>query len=389
VPGQATAPGSREEGRDLELRGVTKRFGDFVAVDDLSLTIPSGSFFALLGPSGCGKTTTLRMVAGLEHPTSGQVLIAGDDVTATRAHQRPVNTVFQSYALFPHLDVVENVAFGLRRKKVQDAGERALAALDLVELRHLARRRPAQLSGGQQQRVALARAIVNNPAVLLLDEPLGALDLKLRRQMQVELKRIQDEVGLTFVHVTHDQEEAMVMADTVAVMNAGRIEQMGAPEELYDLPRTAFVANFLGRSNLVPGTVVDDRGDLLGVDVAGRRVHVPADRAVARSGRVLVGFRPEKVHLVAGDEEVPDGTNVVGPGRVLDVSFSGVSTEYLVDVEGLGTMSVFAQNLDAVVRAARGDVVHLAWLPRHTFGLAGDQDSHAGEEGLEKEKVLA
>ncbi len=377
-----------DEGRDLELRSVTKRFGDFVAVDDLSLTIPSGSFFALLGPSGCGKTTTLRMVAGLEHPSEGQVLIGGDDVTTTRAHQRPVNTVFQSYALFPHLDVLENVAFGLRRKGVRDAEQQALQALELVELKHLARRKPSQLSGGQQQRVALARAVVNNPAVLLLDEPLGALDLKLRRQMQVELKRIQDEVGLTFVHVTHDQEEAMTMADTVAVMNAGRIEQMGAPQALYDLPRTAFVANFLGRSNLVPGTVVDSGPDVLGVDVAGSRVHVPTARAVSREGRVLVGFRPEKVHLVAGDEEVPSGTNEIGPGTVLDASFSGVSTEYLVEVPGLGTMSVFAQNLDAVVRASRGDTVRLAWHPRHTFGLAGDEDSHAGQEVLDRDATV-
>ena len=217
--------GSATQSGDLQLVSVRKQFGGFVAVDDLTLTIPSGSFFALLGPSGCGKTTTLRIVAGLEHPTSGQILIGGDDVTSTRAHQRPVNTVFQSYALFPHLDVGENVAFGLRRRGVKDAAARAMEALDLVELRHLARRKPSQLSGGQQQRVALARAIVNNPAVLLLDEPLGALDLKLRRQMQVELKRIQTEVGLTFVHVTHDQEEAMTMADTVAVMNAGRIER--------------------------------------------------------------------------------------------------------------------------------------------------------------------
>ncbi len=356
-------PGRRtEEGRDLQLVDVTKRFGDFVAVDDLSLTIPSGSFFALLGPSGCGKTTTLRIVAGLEHPTSGQVLIAGDDITSTRAHQRPVNTVFQSYALFPHLDIGENVAFGLRRRGVKDATERAMQALDLVELRHLARRKPSQLSGGQQQRVALARAIVNNPAVLLLDEPLGALDLKLRRQMQVELKSIQHEVGLTFVHVTHDQEEAMTMADTVAVMNAGRIEQMGAPQVLYDLPKTAFVANFLGRSNLVPGRVLEDDGQVLGVDVAGTRIQVPVERSVSRDGDVLVGFRPEKVHLVVGDEEVPSGTNMLGPGTVRDVSFSGVSTEYLVDVPGLGTMSVFAQNLDAGVRAYPGDEVRLAWV---------------------------
>ncbi len=368
------------EGRDLELVSMTKRFGDFVAVDDLSLTIPSGSFVALLGPSGCGKTTTLRVVAGLEHPSSGQVLIGGKDVTSTRAYQRPVNTVFQSYALFPHLDVGENVAFGLRRSGAKQAEERSMAALDLVELRHLARRKPSQLSGGQQQRVALARAIVNNPAVLLLDEPLGALDLKLRRQMQVELKRIQTEVGLTFVHVTHDQEEAMTMADTVAVMNAGRVEQMGPPEKLYDLPRTAFVANFLGRSNLVPGTVLEEHDGILGVDVAGARVHVPQARAAVTSGPVLVGIRPEKVQLVVGDEEVPAGTNVLGPGVVRDVSFSGVSTEYLVNLPGLGTLSVFAQNFDGGVRARRSETVSLAWQPRHTFALAADQPTDAGVE---------
>ena len=371
---------SPAEGRDLELVGLTKRFGSHPAVDDLSLTIGSGSFFALLGPSGCGKTTTLRMVAGLEHPTSGQVLIGGQDVTATKAHQRPVNTVFQSYALFPHLDVLENVAFGLRRRKRPDATERARQALDLVELRHLAGRRPAQLSGGQQQRVALARAIVNSPAVLLLDEPLGALDLKLRRQMQVELKGIQTEVGLTFVHVTHDQEEAMTMADTVAVMNAGRIEQMGPPAELYDLPRTSFVANFLGQSNLMPGRVVERVGADLGVDVAGRRVVVPARRAVAGEGAVVVGVRPEKVHLLADSEEIPYDANVVGPGTVRDVSFSGVSTQYLVDVPGLGTLGVFAQNLDAGVPVRPGDTVSLAWHTRHSFGLAGDEDTSAGVE---------
>jgi spermidine/putrescine transport system ATP-binding protein len=377
-------PGPRSgQGGDLELVGVTKRFDDFVAVDDLSLTIPSGSFFALLGPSGCGKTTTLRMVAGLEQPTAGRLRIAGQDVTSTRAHERPVNTVFQSYALFPHLDVGENVAFGLRRRGEKDVTEQAMRALDLVELRHLARRKPAQLSGGQQQRVALARAVVNNPAVLLLDEPLGALDLKLRRQMQIELKRIQHEVGLTFVHVTHDQEEAMTMADTVAVMNAGRVEQMGAPQELYDLPRTVFVANFLGRSNLVPGTVVDAGGAALGVDVAGARVLVSPERAVVGRGRVLIGVRPEKVHLVLGDEDVPGVTNVLGSGTVVDASFCGVSTEYLVEVAGLGRLSVFAQNLDTDARAVPGDRVRLAWDPRHTFALAGNEDSHAGEPELE------
>ena len=241
---------------DLVLTGLTKRFGDFAAVDALDLTVPAGSFFALLGPSGCGKTTTLRMVAGLEVPTAGSISLAGDEITQLKPYRRPVNTVFQSYALFPHLTIRDNVAFGPRRKgsSKRDAVDDVDRMLDLVELSEYAARKPAQLSGGQQQRVALARALINSPQVLLLDEPLGALDLKLRRQMQVELKRIQIDVGLTFIHVTHDQEEAMTMADTVAVMNEGRIEQMGAPEELYDLPRTTFVANFLGRSNLVAGS---------------------------------------------------------------------------------------------------------------------------------------
>ncbi|HEX8519435.1 MAG TPA: ABC transporter ATP-binding protein [Pseudonocardia sp.] len=376
-------------GRDLELVGITKRFGDFVAVDDLSLTMPGGSFFALLGPSGCGKTTLLRMIAGLEVPTAGRVLVGGEDVTDTRAHKRPVNTVFQSYALFPHLDVLENVAFGLRRRRESDVVERATAALDLVELRPLARRRPNRLSGGQQQRVALARALVNNPAVLLLDEPLGALDLKLRRQMQVELKRIQHEIGATtFVHVTHDQEEAMTMADTVAVMNAGRIQQLGPPQELYDLPRTAFVANFLGRSNLLPGTVREERDGLLGVDAAGTRLLVPADRAVSRSGPVLVGIRPEKVHLVAAGEDEPADATVLGPGTVADVAFSGVSTEYLVDVPGHGRMSVFTQNRGGAPGAAPGDQVRLAWSPRHAFGLADGPDDDAARAATpEREKA--
>lgn len=219
----------RIEGGDLRLVGLTKRFGAFTAVDNLDLTIPQGSFFALLGASGCGKTTTLRMVSGLEDPTAGQIFLGDAEVTDTKPYRRPVNTVFQNYALFPHLDIFENVAFGLRRRGFKSVRPQVEEMLELVELGHLAKRKPNQLSGGQQQRIALARALINQPQVLLLDEPLGALDLKLRRQMQIELKRIQTEVGLTFVHVTHDQEEAMTMADTIAVMNQGRIEQLGSP----------------------------------------------------------------------------------------------------------------------------------------------------------------
>ncbi len=308
-----------ESGADLQLVGIHKRFPGFTAIEQLDLTIPAGSFFALLGPSGCGKTTTLRLVAGLEEPTAGQILIGGRDVTATKPFRRPVNTVFQSYALFPHMTVLENVAFGLRRRKVADALGKAHEALRLVELDHLATRRPAQLSGGQQQRVALARAVVNRPALLLLDEPLGALDLKLRRQMQLELKTIQTEVGLTFVHVTHDQEEAMTMADTVAVMNKGSIEQMGAPEDLYELPKTVFVAGFLGQSNLLTGPVAATTATTIEVDAAGSRIIVPKDRAERHTGTVTVGVRPEKLTLHPSAPAAQAGVNAIGPGRVTDV----------------------------------------------------------------------
>jgi spermidine/putrescine transport system ATP-binding protein len=373
---------------DLVIDQVTKSFASFTAVDDLSLTVPRGAFFALLGPSGCGKTTTLRMVAGLEQPTSGRVLIGDTDLTGSRPYQRPVNTVFQSYALFPHLDILENVAFGPKRRKEPDAIQRAKDALELVQLSHLAGRKPTQLSGGQQQRVALARAIVNKPEVLLLDEPLGALDLKLRRQMQVELKRIQEEVGLTFIHVTHDQEEAMTMADTVAVMNLGRIEQMGPPAELYELPRTAFVANFLGQSNLARGKVMESRGDLVGIDIAGKRLWVPADRCTCDTpigSDVVLGVRPEKVSLVRAGEQAPEGANILGPGTIIDASFSGVSTQYLVDVPGLGVLSVFSQNLGINTLARDGDQVSLAWTPAHTFVLSGDEDLSAGVDEDVKE----
>ncbi|MFF2496160.1 ABC transporter ATP-binding protein [Agromyces sp. NPDC058064] len=358
-----------ERGADLELVGIQKRFPGFTAIEELDLTIPAGSFFALLGPSGCGKTTTLRLVAGLEEPTKGRILIGGTDVTSTKAHQRPVNTVFQSYALFPHMSILENVGFGLKRRHIADAEARAHEALRLVELDHLAQRRPAQLSGGQQQRVALARAIVNRPALLLLDEPLGALDLKLRRQMQLELKSIQEEVGLTFLHVTHDQEEAMTMADTVAVMNKGAIEQMGAPEELYELPRTAFVANFLGQSNLFTGEIVGTTDTAISVDVQGTRVVVPTARAARHQGEVTIGVRPEKVALRREAPAATSERNLIGPGRVIDVSFSGVSTQYLVAVPGIGTLTVFAQNIGFGPVATEGAEVWLSWEVEHGFGL--------------------
>ncbi len=371
---------------DLRIESVTKRFGDFVAVDDLSLVVPRGSFFALLGPSGCGKTTMLRMIAGLEQPTLGRVLIGETDLTGSRPYERPVNTVFQSYALFPHLTIRDNVAFGPKRRKAADAEKQADEALALVQLSHLAARKPAQLSGGQQQRVAVARAIVNRPEVLLLDEPLGALDLKLRRQMQIELKRIQSEVGLTFVHVTHDQEEAMTMADTVAVMNEGRIEQMGPPEILYDLPRTPFVANFLGQTNLIPVTYGGRDGDWQRVSASGRTFQVAAARTNETSGALALGVRPEKVRI---HETEPDGrgglTSVLGPGTVADVSFTGVSTQYLVDVPGFGRWGVFEQNLDVERIDTRvGDTAWLSWDAGHSFVVTGGEELHAGMETIDE-----
>jgi len=358
-----------ESGADLELVGIQKRFPGFTAIEEMDLVIPAGSFFALLGPSGCGKTTTLRLVAGLEEATAGRILIGGKDVTDTKSFQRPVNTVFQSYALFPHMSIIDNVAFGLHRRKIADASTKAHEALRLVELDHLATRRPSQLSGGQQQRVALARAIVNRPALLLLDEPLGALDLKLRRQMQLELKSIQEEVGLTFLHVTHDQEEAMTMADTVAVMNKGRIEQLGSPEVLYELPRTAFVANFLGQSNLFTGPVAGTTADSISVDIEGCKIVVPKSRAQRHSGQVTVGVRPEKLTLHLSEPASASSTNILGPGRVIDVSFSGVSTQYIIAIPGHGSVVVFVQNTGAGPSVTEGAEAWVSWNVEHGFGL--------------------
>ena len=385
APARTTTPmtGTRSSSDgDLRLEGITKRFGRFTAVDDLDLTVPQGSFFALLGPSGCGKTTTLRMVAGLEQPTQGQVLLGDRDVTGTKPYQRPVNTVFQSYALFPHLDVFENVAFGLRRRRSKEVQQQVDAVLELVQLEHLARSKPALLSGGQQQRVALARAIVNRPSVLLLDEPLGALDLKLRRQMQVELKRIQTEVGLTFVHVTHDQEEAMTMADTIAVMNGGRIEQMGSPTELYEMPRTTFTANFLGQSNLIDATVAGTSGDDLLLDVRGNRVALPRGRSTCTEGRLWLGVRPEKLRVASDDS----GNRLTG--IVTDASFIGVATYYLVRLPWGQELTVVQQN-DGTPPLPPGEPVTVSWLPGHGFGLDHAQDEHAGADEVDPDAPAA
>jgi spermidine/putrescine transport system ATP-binding protein len=307
------------------------------------------------------------------------VLLGEEDITRRRPYERPVNTVFQSYALFPHLSVEENVAFGLRRRGRKDVQGVVAAMLGLVELAGFGRRRPAQLSGGQQQRVAVARALINEPEVLLLDEPLGALDLKLRRQMQLELKRIQTRVGSTFVHVTHDQEEAMTMADTIAVMNHGLVEQLGSPRELYERPATRYVANFLGQSNILEGTVVELQGDATLVDVRGVRLLVPT-RLGAPGATVSFGVRPEKAHAVPGNPGSRDAAlrNAI-PGTVTDVSFTGLSTQYVVRTPWDEELGVFTQNAGGEAPVQRGDAVFVAWRPEHTFPLAGGSGQASGE----------
>jgi len=350
---------------DVRLEHVTKEFDDVRAVDDLSLEIEHGSFFALLGPSGCGKTTTLRMIGGFEQPTEGAIYLGDEPVSGKPPYKRDVNTVFQSYALFPHLTIFENVAFGLRRRGVRksDVRGRVLDILDLVGLKGLDRRKPRQLSGGQQQRVALARALVNRPRVLLLDEPLGALDLKLRKQMQLELKAIQHDVGITFIHVTHDQEEAMTMADGIAIMNAGKIEQLGAPSDLYERPRTAFVASFLGISNLLPGTVAGP--DSVRLD-DGTEVHVPSGTLNGQAGRVAVGVRPEKIRL--GHVEANRLT-----GRLLETAYVGVATQYVLETRA-GNVSVYVQNSEPGAPDAAPS--EISWSPDSTFVV----DSMEGAE---------
>jgi spermidine/putrescine transport system ATP-binding protein len=341
---------------DVRLDGVTKRFDDVVAVDELSLEIDRGSFFALLGPSGCGKTTTLRMIGGFEEPTEGTIYLGEEPVTGRPPYKRDVNTVFQSYALFPHLTIFENVAFGLRRRGIrgQDVKGRVTEILRLVGLSGLDKRKPRQLSGGQQQRVALARALVNRPRVLLLDEPLGALDLKLRKQMQLELKAIQHDIGITFVHVTHDQEEAMTMADQIAIMRAGKIEQLGTPTELYEQPRTAFVAGFLGISNLLPGTVTGSSAVRLD---DGTEVRVPAEAIAGRTGRVAVGVRPEKIRLGHGEENRLTG-------RLLETAYVGVATQYVLETKA-GNVSIYVQNSEP--GAQEHAPAEISWSPDSTF----------------------
>jgi spermidine/putrescine transport system ATP-binding protein len=354
------------ESSSVELRSVTKRFDQLTAVDDLNLELARGEFFTLLGPSGCGKTTTLRMIAGFERPSAGEIRIEGDDVAHLPPHKRPTNTVFQSYALFPHLSVEDNVGFGLKRKKVPkgEIKQRVAAELERVGLASEGKRRPSMLSGGMQQRVALARALVNLPKVLLLDEPLGALDLKLRKELQVELKRIQRDVGITFVYVTHDQEEALTMSDRIAVMNRGRVEQVAVPEEVYDRPATTFVAGFIGVSNLMPATVTGsdevklDQGQTIATHTNG----------FSRGDRCHAVVRPEKLRVEFGE----DGHDVVGQPRVEGVVASslylGTATQIAVDL-GEGTrMTVLVPNADEAERQrlpGGGARVALSWEPEH------------------------
>ena len=351
-------PASRHTGGSISIIGLRKEFEGVTAVDGIDLEIKPGEFFTLLGPSGCGKTTTLRMLAGFEQPTDGQILIDGVDVAQTPAHKRPVNTVFQSYALFPHLDVERNVAYGLRWRKELDKETRAARvakALDLVQLSGYGKRRPHQLSGGQQQRVALARALVNRPAVLLLDEPLGALDLKLRQAMQLELKRIQREVGITFVFVTHDQEEALTMSDRIAVMNEGRVEQIGSPEDIYHQPASEFVAGFIGMANLLPATVDRVGGGRASATLGdGTTIDANASDGLAAGDPATFMIRPERMHLHVGGDA---GFEV----KVVDLVFQGPLVRFELAAPDGSTLVAHVGPDEELPLLRPGDAVRVVW----------------------------
>jgi spermidine/putrescine transport system ATP-binding protein len=377
IPRQSAATTERPvaERPAIELAGVHKDFlshGEKVrAVRPLDLSIGSGEFFSLLGPSGCGKTTTMRMIAGFEEPTGGTVFLDGRDVTRITPNKRDINMVFQSYALFPHLNAYQNVCFGLERKKVDKAEIRRRAGeiMEIVSLTGMEKRAPREMSGGQQQRVALARALVNRPRALLLDEPLGALDLKLRQQMQVELKRIQREVGITFVYVTHDQGEALTMSDRIAVMDAGRIDQLGSPREIYEKPATRFVAGFIGTSNLLDGRIDGvTRGVALLSYGEGEKVLVPMSGAMKAGDAVEVSVRPEKIDL---SRAAPSGTGCsVLTGVVTEVVYHGTSTNYTVKTSAGADFVVFDQNaFSAEDLAGPGDRVFLTWDPQHSYPI--------------------
>ena len=352
----------------VELSGVTKRFGEFVAVDDLTLDIYEGEFFSLLGPSGCGKTTTLRMIAGFEEPTEGGISVDGDPVRGVPPYRRPVNTVFQSYAIFPHLNVFDNVAFGLRRSGVkgEELQTRVTDACEMVQLSGFEKRKPNMLSGGQQQRVALARALVNRPKVLLLDEPLGALDLKLRKEMQLYLKDLQHEVGITFIYVTHDQEEALTMSDRIAVMNEGRVQQVADPPTLYELPKNRFVADFIGQTNVFSGTVESVSGERITLlTPSGEKVE-----ALSREGGVEVGseahaaVRPEKIRFGSEGDNVSTVT-------IRQIVYLGVSTQYIAELPGGEKLVLYQQNSREEDNPDVGQEVPVAWDARNCLILGG------------------
>jgi spermidine/putrescine transport system ATP-binding protein len=357
---------------EIQLLDLEKRFREVLAVDRISLDVGSGEFFSLLGPSGCGKTTTLRMIGGFELPTGGRVLLRGRDVTNDPPDKRPVNMVFQNYALFPHLDVGDNIAFGLKRAGIAKAeiGRRVAEALELVHLRGYDRRRPGQLSGGQQQRVALARALVNRPNVLLLDEPLGALDLKLRRQLQLELKRIQSEVGITFVYVTHDQEEALTMSDRIAVMHAGRIEQLGTPEELYERPASRFVADFIGSTNMLRGRVETDGR----VRLSSGEIAPVAHDGLVTGTEVEISIRPEAISLVP-----PSAEGAIG-ATVDQAAYLGSTISY--QLRTVGGLALTVQSPKTGSRLPVGSSVAITWSPSEALVLGhGPRDvAHDLEE---------
>jgi spermidine/putrescine transport system ATP-binding protein len=368
-----SSPGDAAAKATVRLEHVTKKFDDVAAVDDLNLNIFEGEFFSLLGPSGCGKTTTLRMVGGFEEPTSGKIMLGGRDVTYMAPYHRDVNTVFQSYALFPHLDVFDNIAFGLHRKKVNkaDIRQRVGRILEIVDLPGFEKRRVNQLSGGQQQRIALARALVNEPTLLLLDEPMSALDAKLRHQMQIELKAIQSRVGITFLYVTHDQEEAMTMSDRLVVMRQGKIEGIGSPKDVYDSPSTEFVATFLGASNLLAGEVAGRDGDVTSITLTtGSTLFVPTSRLpIDLKGKaVKVGVRPEKISIVPLDATIASNRNSLR-GRVRVSTFTGVGNQYLVEMPSGTDITVYAQNIGEDLTPRSGEEVLLSWPVEHTFAV--------------------
>ncbi len=373
-------PSQSSESReiDIEFRGVTKRFDDVMAVDDVSLSVERGAFFSFLGPSGCGKTTSLRLIAGFDQPTEGDVFIGGKSVVGIPPHKRPVNMVFQQYALFPHMDVSENIGYGLRQRnpkpEKREIAKRVDETLEMVRLSGYGKRRAWELSGGQQQRVALARALINRPTCLLLDEPLAALDRKLRREMQIELQTLQREVGITFILVTHDQEEALSMSDRICIMREGQIIQSGSPRELYDEPINKYVADFVGKTNFFSGEVVDVKGSSITVKSESSQVFVGTQPKgapiMAKGSKASVAIRPEMISITAA-AETSNSTNITIQGRVMNRIFLGEHSEYLVATEGFGEVMVLApKTIESINKSfAPGDNVSISWRPEAVLVL--------------------